>query len=198
MLFEATKLKDAYLIKLQKIADERGYFARSWCKNEFHQHGLDANLVQCNVSFNHSKGALRGMHYQSPPDAETKLVRCTRGAIFDVIIDLRPDSPSYLQWFGATLTPENGDMLYIPKGFAHGFQTLTDNSEIFYQMSDFYAPQSAKGVRWNDPFFNIQWPLTPTVLSDKDRALPDVAPEQFAELCCDYDKKPSTGGKLPA
>lgn len=182
MLFEATKLQDAYLIKLQKIEDERGFFARSWCKNEFQAQGLDTNLAQCNISFNRHKGTLRGMHYQSPPHAETKLVRCTRGAIYDVIIDLRPDSPSFLQWIGVTLTPENGDILYIPKGFGHGFQTLTDDAEIFYQMSDFYAPQSAKGVRWDDPLFGIEWPLPPTVLSDKDRALPAAAPAQFAEL----------------
>ena len=182
MLFEATKLRDAYLIKLQKIEDERGFFARSWCKNEFHKQGSDTNLAQCNVSFNRYRGTLRGMHYQVPPDAETKLVRCTRGAIVDIIIDLRPDSPTFLQWVGVTLTPDNGDILYIPKGFAHGFQTLTDDAEIFYQMSDFYAPHSAKSVRWDDPLFGIQWPMSPTVLSDKDRIVPDAAPEQFAEL----------------
>lgn len=182
MLFEATQLQDAYLIKLQKIEDGRGYFARSWCRDEFRQHGLDANLAQCNVSFNRHRGTLRGMHYQSPPNAETKLVRCTRGAIFDVIIDLRPDSPTYLRWLGVTLTPDGGDMLYIPKGFAHGFQTLVDDSEIFYQMSDGYAPQSARGVRWDDPLFQIEWPMAPTVLSDKDRSWADSLPAHFAEL----------------
>ncbi len=173
MLFQPTKLDGAYLIALQKLADARGFFARAWCVHEFAEHGLDSNLVQCNVSFNTQQGTLRGMHYQAEPCAETKLVRCTSGAIYDVIIDLRPASPTYLQWTGVTLSAENRLMLYVPKGFAHGFQTLADGSEVFYQMSDFYAPAYARGLRWNDPLFNIQWPLAVSMISDKDQQYAD-------------------------
>lgn len=178
MLFQPTKLAGAYLINLQKQEDERGFFARSWCMREFVEQGLDSNLAQCNVSFNARKGTLRGMHYQAAPCAETKLVRCTSGALYDVIIDLRPASPTYLQWTGVTLSAENHLMLYVPKGFAHGFQTLADNTEVFYQMSDFYAPAYARGLRWNDPLFQIEWPLAVTVISAKDEQYADYEGEQ--------------------
>jgi len=180
MLFQPTKLQGAYLIALQPIEDERGFFARSWCRQEFADHGLDANLVQCNVSFNKRRGTIRGMHYQLAPSAETKLVRCTRGALYDVAIDLQPESPTFLQWTGVTLTAENRSGFYIPKGFAHGFQTLEDDTEVFYQMSEFYAPASARGLRWNDPLFTIQWPLPITVISAKDQEYPDFRVEQPA------------------
>lgn len=173
MLFQPTNLAGAYLIDLQPIADERGFFARTWCTQEFAEHGLDAHLVQCNLSLNRQRGTLRGMHYQQAPYAETKVVRCIRGALYDVIIDLRPESPTYLQWLGVTLSAENRTMLYVPKGFAHGFQTLADNTEVFYQMSDFYAPAYAGGLRWNDPHFNIRWPLKVSVISAKDQSYAD-------------------------
>lgn len=173
MLFQPTKLQDAYLIALEPATDERGFFARSWCQQEFAAHGLDTRLVQCNLSFNKVQGTLRGMHYQLPPAAETKVVRCIRGAIYDVAIDLRPTSPTYRQWTAVTLSAENRLSFYIPKGFAHGFQTLTDEAEIFYQMSDFYAPAAARGIRWNDPAFQIEWPLPVTVMSVKDQGYPD-------------------------
>ena len=159
MHFSSTPLADAVLIELEKFEDDRGYFARTWCIREFRDHGLDDHLVQCSTSFNRVKGTLRGLHYQCAPHAETKLVRCTRGAIFDVIADIRPSSPTFLRWFGVELTPDNGRMLYIPKGFVHGFQTLEQDSEVFYQMSDFYEPTAARGVRWNDPLLSVRWPL---------------------------------------
>jgi dTDP-4-dehydrorhamnose 3,5-epimerase len=180
MIFHATKLLGAYVLELEKLADERGYFARSWCVRDFATHGLDTNLVQCNVSFNQKRGTLRGLHFQLPPFAETKLVRCTRGAIWDVMVDLRPTSPSFLQWVGEELTPSNGKMMYIPKGFAHGFISLVDESEVFYQMSEFFAPDQARGVRWNDPLFQITWPIAAQVISAKDRLYGDAQVENFA------------------
>lgn len=159
MKFTETKLKGAYLIELDYIDDDRGFFARSWCQQEFKELGLDANLVQCNISFNHKRGTLRGMHYQAEPHPEAKLVRCTRGAIYDVIIDIRPDSATYKQWTGVELSVYNHQMLYIPQGMAHGFQTLVDDTEVFYQMSEFYHAQLAKGMRWDDPAFDIDWPM---------------------------------------
>lgn len=182
MLFLATKLHGAYLIELEKLVDERGFFARSWCQREFAAHGLDTQLVQCNISLTHQGGTLRGMHYQLPPWCETKLVRCLRGAIYDVIIDLRPDSTTFLQWTGAELTADNRTMFYVPKGFAHGFITLTDNTELFYQMSTFYAPSHARGVRWNDPLFAINWPLPVTHISRKDQEAADATPAMFQAL----------------
>lgn len=173
MLFQPTNLADAYLIDLEKATDERGFFARSWCVQEFAAHGLDSNLVQCNLSYNLRQGTLRGMHYQLAPFAETKLVRCIRGALYDVIIDLRPTSSTYLHWLGVTLSAENRTALYVPQGFAHGFQTLTDETEVFYQMSTFYAPEYARGLRWNDPRFNIEWPLPVTEMSARDQNYPD-------------------------
>ena len=173
MLFQPTNLADAYLIQLETITDDRGFFARAWCVEEFAAHGLDTALVQCNLSFNKQQGTVRGMHYQMMPFAETKVVRCIRGALYDVIIDLRPTSPTYLQWLGVSLSAENRTALYVPQGFAHGFQTLTDETEVFYQMSAFYAPEYARGVRWNDPRFGIVWPLPVTVMAGKDQSYPD-------------------------
>lgn len=180
MRFTATPLIDARVVDLEKIEDERGYFARTWCRGEFAQHGLEERLVQCSTSFNALKGALRGLHYQAAPHAETKLVRCTRGAVFDVIADLRPSSATFLRWFGVELTADNGRMLYIPKGFAHGFQTLAHDSEVFYQMDEFYEPSAARGVRWDDPLLGVRWPLPVTVISEKDRRYADSSAERFA------------------
>jgi dTDP-4-dehydrorhamnose 3,5-epimerase len=173
MLFTETILKGAYVIDAEKLEDERGFFARSFCVGEFEKHGLNPRLVQCNISYNIKKGTLRGMHYQKAPYAEAKLVRCTRGAIYDVIVDLRPDSPSFKMNVGIRLDESNRIMLYIPEGFAHGFITLEDDSEVFYQMSEFYSPQHAAGFRWNDPFFRIQWPLEVAVISERDKTYPD-------------------------
>ncbi|HEX9989110.1 MAG TPA: dTDP-4-dehydrorhamnose 3,5-epimerase [Chloroflexia bacterium] len=173
MIFTETALKGAYIIDVEKLEDERGFFARSWCAHEFEEHGLNARLAQCNVSYNHKKGTVRGMHYQTVPFEEVKLVRCTRGAIYDVIIDLRPGSPTYKQWISVELTMDNHKMLYVPEGFAHGFQTLEESSEVFYQMSEFYAPGHAKGIRWDDPAFGVRWPLEVQVISARDRQYPD-------------------------
>lgn len=173
MIFHQVELKDAYLIEPQRIEDERGFFARSWCQNEFQAHGLNPRLVQCSISFNHKKGTLRGMHFQIAPYAEAKLVRCTMGAIYDVIVDIRPDSPTFKKYFGAELTPENRKMLYVPEGFAHGFITLSDHSEVFYQMSEFYHAEAARGYRWNEPVFGIAWPLPVQVISERDANYPD-------------------------
>jgi dTDP-4-dehydrorhamnose 3,5-epimerase len=168
MKFEETLLPGAYLIDLQPIADERGFFARSFCCREFEEHRLDPRISQCNQSFNHLAGTLRGMHYQVKPFREVKIVRCIAGAIFDVIIDLRPGSPTYGRWLGAELNPQNRRALYVPEGFAHGYLTLTDNSEVLYMASEFYSPGHERGIRWNDPAFGIEWPMAPRVISDKD------------------------------
>jgi dTDP-4-dehydrorhamnose 3,5-epimerase len=173
MIFTEIQLNGAFLIELERFEDERGFFARSWCKREFDQHGLKSEFVQCNISFNMKRGTLRGMHYQGAPYEEVKLVRCTKGAIYDVIIDLRPDSQTFREWFSTELTEDNRKMLYIPEGFAHGFLTLEDDTEVFYQMSEFYAPGYAMGVRWNDPVFNIVWPIDVKVISEKDDKFPD-------------------------
>ena len=173
MIFTETKLKGVFIIQPEKLEDERGFFARTWCQLEFAEHGLNPRVVQCSISFNRKRGTLRGMHYQIAPYQETKIIRCTRGAIYDVIIDLRPDSPTFTQWIAVELTHENRQMIYIPGGFAHGFQTLADNTEIFYQISEFYAPEYAQGVRWNDPAFGIQWPEDHRILSDRDSNYPD-------------------------
>lgn len=168
MIFAETELPGAFRIDLARLDDERGFFARSFCQQEFIEHGLDPCVAQCNVSFNHFKGTLRGMHFQLPPHAEAKLVRCTCGALYDVIVDLRPTSRTYLHWAATELTAGNRTGLYIPKGFAHGFQTLVDNTEIFYQMSEFYAPGSSGGVRWDDPVFEISWPIPVNMISPRD------------------------------
>lgn len=173
MKFTETRLKGAFLIELEPIADERGFFARSWCQREFEERGLDPALVQCNISFNVRRGTLRGMHYQSAPHAEAKLVRCTRGRIHDVIVDLRAESATYCAWTAYELSAENRKMLFVPAGFAHGFQTLEDDCEVFYQMSAFYHAPSARGVRWDDPAFNIDWPLRDPVVSARDAGYPD-------------------------
>ena len=154
------------------LEDERGSFARSFCQGEFRAHGLDPVIAQCNISFNKRRGVLRGLHYQVKPHEEAKLVRCTRGAIWDVIVDLREGAPTRYRWFATELTADNRRALYIPRGFAHGFQTLADNSEVFYQMSEFYHPESARGVRWNDPKIGIAWPLADPVVSPRDRSYP--------------------------
>jgi dTDP-4-dehydrorhamnose 3,5-epimerase len=169
LIFKATKLEGAILIEPERREDERGYFARTFCEREFAEHGLCSRFVQCNTSFNRRKGTLRGMHFQAAPHEEAKLVSCTRGAIYDVIIDLRPDSPTLHQHISETLSPDNGKMLYIPEGFAHGFQTLVDDTEVFYQMSEFYYPESARGVRWNDPAFQIEWPEGERIIIPRDR-----------------------------
>lgn len=174
MIFRETKLKGAFVIDVEPIEDERGLFARSWCHKEFSAQGLNSKLVQCNISFNKKKGTLRGMHYQKPPHEEVKLVRCTMGALFDVIIDLRPDSPTYQQWVGEELTAQNRKMLYIPEDFAHGFLTLEDNTEVFYQMSAFYDSASATGVRWDHPAFKIDWPIRIKHICERDKNLPTV------------------------
>ena len=173
MIFTETNLKGAYIIELEKQVDDRGFFARSWCEKEFADRNLNPRTVQCNVSFNKKRGTLRGMHYQVVPSREAKLVRCTHGAIYDVIIDLRRDSPTFKQHLAETLTARDHKILYVPEDFAHGFLTLEDDSEIFYQMSEFYAPQHARGVRWNDPAFRIEWPIREPIMADRDRNYPD-------------------------
>lgn len=174
MKFNATGIEGAFVIELEKMQDDRGYFARTFCQNEFDSHGLSTSWAQANTAFSNKKGVLRGMHYQSPPFAEAKLVRCIRGAAFDVIIDLRPKSKSFSKWFGVELTPDNGKMLYVPEGFAHGYQTLKDDTELFYLVSQFYTPQAEQGVRWNDARFNISWPIVHDIqLSPKDQSWPD-------------------------
>jgi dTDP-4-dehydrorhamnose 3,5-epimerase len=171
MVFTETKLKGAFIIDLEPIQDERGFFARTWCKKEFEAHGLNPNLVQCNTSFNRKKGTLRGMHYQTAPYEEAKLIRCTMGAIYDVIIDIRKESKAYMQWFACELTAENRKMLYVPEGFAHGFQTLEDNTEVFYQMSESYYPEYSRGLRWDDPAIAIKWPCQDIIISQHDNNL---------------------------
>ena len=177
MKFAPTTLKDAVLIEPEPRPDERGFFARTYCRNEFAAAGLETGFVQGNMSFNHAKGTLRGMHFQHAPHEEVKVVRCIRGAIYDVIVDLRPDSPSYLKWQGFELTEDNGLQLYVPRGFAHGFLTLCDGATVAYQVSAFYTPGAEGGVRWNDSRFGIEWPADVAVLSPKDAAWADFSPE---------------------
>jgi dTDP-4-dehydrorhamnose 3,5-epimerase len=173
MKFKELPFSGSFLLELEENHDERGFFARAWCKKEFESRGLNSNLAQCSISFNKRKGALRGMHYQIKPYEEAKLVRCTLGAIYDVIIDLRPGSPTFKKWYATELSAQNRHMLYIPEGLAHGFLTLKDNSEVFYQISEFYHVECAKGVRWNDPAFNIQWPDAEIIISARDLEYPD-------------------------
>lgn len=173
MHFKPTRLPGVYLIEPERLADERGFFARTWCVQEFAAHGLDSRLAQCSVSFNKKKGTLRGMHYQTAPHEEAKLVRCTQGAIYDVALDLRPESPTHKDWVAVELTAENRWMLYLPRGCAHGFQTLTDDAEVFYQISELYHPECSSGVRWDDLAFDIRWPAPPSVIAAKDRGYPD-------------------------
>lgn len=180
MIFRETKLKGAYIVELEALEDSRGFFGRTYCRREFETHGLNPAVVQCNISCNKKKGTLRGMHYQAAPFGEAKFVSCMRGAIYDVIIDLRRDSATYCHWFSIELSSLSSSvppqMLYVPENFAHGFQTLEDDSQVFYQMSEFYEPSAARGVRWNDPTFKIVWPGLDPILSEKDRDLADYLP----------------------
>jgi dTDP-4-dehydrorhamnose 3,5-epimerase len=171
--FTETPLKGAWVIDLEPRSDERGFFARGFCEREFAEHGLERRIVQANVSRNTYAGTLRGMHYQKAPHQEVKMVRCVSGAIYDVILDLRPESPTYRQWHGVELTRAAGRMLYVPKGFAHGYQSLTDDSEVHYFVTEFYAPEAEAAVRWDDPAFSIRWPISSPILSPKDAVHPD-------------------------
>jgi dTDP-4-dehydrorhamnose 3,5-epimerase len=173
MIFTETKLRGAFVIDIEKHEDERGFFARSWCEKEFKVHKLNSLLKQCNISYNAQKGTMRGMHYQVKPYEEAKLVRCTMGSIYDVIVDLRETSITYKHHFGTVLTSLNRRMLYIPEGFAHGFLTLEDYTEVFYQMTEFYVPQASRGFRWNDSEFSIEWPSDILVVSERDESYPD-------------------------
>ena len=175
MKFTETPLRGAYVIELERHSDERGFFARTFCADEFAAHGLDPRIAQCSVSQNRAAGTLRGLHYQAAPHAETKLVRCTRGEIFDVIVDLRPGSPSFLGWFGVALAASTQTALYIPGGFAHGFLTSTDDTEVLYQISTRQEPSAARGLRWDDPALQIRWPQLPTVLNERDANYPSYA-----------------------
>jgi dTDP-4-dehydrorhamnose 3,5-epimerase len=172
MIFTETELKGAFIIDLEERRDHRGFFARTFCAREFEGHGLKPTVAQCNLSFNHKKGTLRGMHYQIAPATETKLVRCTQGAIYDVIVDMRPDSPTYLSHIGVELTAENRRALYVPEMFAHGYQALTDGAEVVYQVGEFYTPGYECGLRYDDPRLGIEWPLAVTEISAKDAAWP--------------------------
>jgi dTDP-4-dehydrorhamnose 3,5-epimerase len=173
MRFTETELTGAWIVDVEPRDDGRGFFARTWCRDEFAGHGLDPRLVQCNVSFNRRRATLRGMHFQRAPHQEAKVVRCTRGRVLDVLVDLRPGSRSFCRWVGVELSADNHRMLYVPEGVAHGFQTLEDDTELFYQMSETYHPDSAAGVRWNDPRFGIAWPIGSPILSERDAAFPD-------------------------
>jgi dTDP-4-dehydrorhamnose 3,5-epimerase len=173
MIFKETYLKGAFVIEVEKLIDDRGFFGRLWCKEQFDNHGLNTDLVQSNVSLSHNKGTLRGMHFQKHPFQETKLVRCTKGAVYDVIIDLRPDSDTFKKWFGIELSEENHKMIYVPENFAHGFLTLKDNSEVYYLVTQFYNKSAEFGVRWDDPVFDIKWPTMINEISDKDAQHPN-------------------------
>jgi dTDP-4-dehydrorhamnose 3,5-epimerase len=174
IIFKETKLKGPFIVELEKVEDERGFFALSWSRDEFARRGLESQFPECNISFNHKKGTLRGMHYQEAPHGQAKIVRCTMGAIYDVIIDLRAGSPTFKQWVGVELTASNRRMVYVPKDFAHGFQTLENETEVFYQMSAPYFPDSGRGVRWNDPAFGIEWPEDERIIIARDSEYPDL------------------------
>jgi len=183
LVFLETALRGAFLIDLEPSSDERGFFARTWCRREFGAQGLETNLAQCSVSFNARAGTLRGLHYQAPPCEEVKIVRCTSGALFDVIVDLRPESPTYTKHYSVTLSSLNRRMLYVPRGFAHGFQTLEDDTEVFYQMSEFYEPEYSRGARWNDPAFGIVWPAVEhRIINARDEAYPDFRAQVLGGL----------------
>ncbi|HZO80957.1 MAG TPA: dTDP-4-dehydrorhamnose 3,5-epimerase [Candidatus Binataceae bacterium] len=175
MEFKETAVAGAFVVAPERLDDERGFFARTFCRREFAQRGLNPQVSQSSVSFNPKRGTLRGLHYQAPPHAECKLVRCTRGAIFDVIIDLRPHSPSYRRWAATELSAQNHRLIYIPEGIAHGFLTLADDCEVFYEISESYHPECTRGVRWNDPAFHVRWPFPPALMSERDRSYPDFA-----------------------
>ncbi|MGA8165516.1 MAG: dTDP-4-dehydrorhamnose 3,5-epimerase [Waddliaceae bacterium] len=171
----STPLKGAVLIELEQKGDQRGFFSRLFCSRIFDNHGLEPKIVQVNDSFSEEKGTLRGLHYQLPPYEETKLVRCISGSIYDVILDLRQDSPTFGRSYGVELSAENRRMLYVPRGFAHGFLTLAPSTEMLYLVSEFYSPECERGIRWNDPYFSIEWPNAPVVISEKDQSRPDFA-----------------------
>lgn len=176
MIFSETELPGAHIIDLDLIEDDRGFFARAWSQDEFAEHGLQTRVVQSNVAYNKRRGTLRGMHFQVAPHEEAKLIRCTRGALYDVIIDLRPDSPTYAKWIGVELSADNLRMLYVPEGLAHGYQTLEDETEAFYQVSEFYTPEAERGIRWDDPQFNIRWPpVDERIISEKDASWQDFS-----------------------
>jgi dTDP-4-dehydrorhamnose 3,5-epimerase len=181
MIFFETALQGAYIIDIEPRSDSRGFFARAFCQNEFAAHGLKPMIAQANLAFNHYKGTLRGMHFQYPPTAETKIVRCTRGAIVDIIVDLRPESPTYLKHISVELTADNHRAIYVPERFAHGYQVLCDSTETSYQVGEFYTPGSEGGLRFNDPGLELDWPLPVSVISEKDQDWPTLA-EQEAEL----------------
>lgn len=182
MIFNPLDLEGAYLISLDKKEDDRGFFARYYCEEEFKKHNLNTNWVQMNNSFSKHKGTLRGLHFQNPPHAEVKMIRCFRGAIWDVMVDIRKNSKTYGQWFGTELSAENRNMLYIPEGFAHGFISLTDDSEILYMVSSQYAGHAEGTLRWNDPFHQIEWPIDPTIISEKDQKAKDWDDSYSIEL----------------
>ena len=177
MIFTETKLRGAFVIDIERRDDERGFFARAWCQGEFAAKGLSTHLVQANIAFSQRAGTLRGLHYQVKPHEEVKLVRCTRGAVYDVIVDLRPESSTYLHWVSVELTADNRTMLYVPEGFLHGYQTLTDSTEVLYQVSHMYSPASERGLRWDDPTIGIEWPKLDTrIISEKDKSWPNYLP----------------------
>lgn len=179
MIFRPTPVEGAYVVEMEPRGDERGYFARTWCRDEFAEHGLSTDFVQANTSFSPRQGTLRGLHYQVAPHGEDKLVRCIRGAIFDVFVDLRPDSPTYLQWGSVELTEASKTLVYVPKGCGHGFQTLRPNALVTYSVTGVYAPQAERGVRWDDPAIGVEWPAAPSrTISDKDRSWPDYTEER--------------------
>jgi len=179
MIFTETKLKGAYLVEIKKLEDERGFFGRAWCQQEFEEVGLNAQVKQINTSYSVHQGTIRGMHYQIDPYQETKFIRCTKGSVYDVIIDLRPDSPTFMQWVGHELSAENCRMVYVPENFAHGIVSLEDHSEIYYPVTEFYTPGSERGIRYDDPAFNIDWPVKISQVSDKDRNHPDFDVNNF-------------------
>jgi len=176
MIFTETPLRGAFVIELEPRNDERGFFARAFCQNELAERGLENGITQANMSYNFKRGTLRGMHYQVPPHAEVKMVRCIAGAIYDVIVDIRKDSPTYLEWFGVELSAANRRMFYVPAGFAHGYQALTDDTEVLYLVTEFYTPNAERGVRWDDPAFKIEWPIANPILSPKDTVHADFQP----------------------
>ena len=172
MQFEPTPFKDAWIVTLDPIGDDRGYFARAFCRKEFEAYGIEADMVQCNASFSKEAGTLRGLHYQTDPASETKLMRCVQGSLFDVIVDMRPESPTYLQYFGVHLSAENLKMLFIPRNFAHGYLALEPNTAAYYLVGEYYTPELERGVRYDDPLLGIDWPLEVNVISQKDRNWP--------------------------
>jgi dTDP-4-dehydrorhamnose 3,5-epimerase len=182
LIFQDTNLKGAFVVEMAQIDDERGWFARAWCQKEFEAHGLNARIVQANQSYNRHRGTLRGLHYQVAPFAEAKLVRCLRGSIYDAIVDLRPESPTFLQWIGVELSAGNRKMLYVPEGFGHGFQTLEDETDVFYQVTQFYTPGAEGGIRWDDPAIGVQWPeVERRLISEKDRSWPPMSTVQIGQ-----------------